>query len=226
MGMALVFVSLTCFAASNAWAAACEPQGHMFTSGAHIVTLEIRCFDPYLGTRLAFSGDSHPGKEICLVGNGESGACPDHFVGVVATVRLTVARARGTLRGKTSIREYVTVMAQSPDLPPRPPFEKTQALTSGAITDLEAFGYDEADIVEGQRDTVRKQARERLWRLCSQELYLNQEIVPFVTITWRYTLAAIEIQQVQAGLGYTRSDRPVDTSQAPLGEGARGFSGC
>ena len=42
-------------------------------------------------------------------------------------------RAGGKLKGKTTIREYVTVTAQSPDLPPRPPFENTQVFKNGAI---------------------------------------------------------------------------------------------
>jgi hypothetical protein len=91
---------------------------------------------------------------------------------------LTIKRTSGKLRGKTTIREHVTVTAQSPDLPPRPPFEKTQVLTTGGINDLQAFGYDESDIPEGEREAERQKSKERLWRLCSQELYLNHETVP------------------------------------------------
>ena len=174
-----------------------EPQRHTFTSGDHIITMDVRFSHPYVGKRLAFYDDTDPLKEICLVGNGDTGACPKRFVGTVATVMFTVKRARGKLRRKTSIREYVTVTAQSPDLPPRPPFDKTQVLTNGAINDLQAFGYDESDISEGEREAERQKSKERLWRLCRQELYLNSETVPFATINWRYTLDAIEIVRVQ-----------------------------
>ena len=91
----------------------------------------------------------------------------------------------------------MTVTAHSPDLPPRPPFDKTHVLTNGAINDLQAFGYDESDIAEGEREADRQKSKERLWRLCRQELYLNGETVPFATINWRYTLDAIEIVRVQ-----------------------------
>jgi hypothetical protein len=91
----------------------------------------------------------------------------------------------------------VTVTAQSADLPSRPPFDKTQVLTNGAINDLQAFGYDESDIAEGERAAERQKSKDRLWRLCRQELYLNDETVPFATISWRYTLDVIEILRVQ-----------------------------
>jgi hypothetical protein len=85
----------------------------------------------------------------------------------------------------------------SPDLPPRPPFERTQVLTHGTISDLQAFGYDESDIAEGERNAERQKSKERLWRLCRQELYLNDDEAPFATINWRFTLDAIEIASVQ-----------------------------
>jgi len=82
-------------------------------------------------------------------------------------------------------------------LPPRPPFDKTQVLIDGAISDVQAFGYDESDIAQGARVAERQRSKERLWRLCRQELYLNGETVAFATISWRYTLDAIEIVSVQ-----------------------------
>ena len=159
-------------------ATAAEPQRYTFTSVGHIITMDVSFSDPYLGKRLAFYDDAVR-KEICLVGNGETGACPQLFVGIVAAVTFRVKRTGGKLRGKTSVREYVTVTAQSPDLPPRPPFESTQVLTHGAISDLQAFGYDESDIAEGERNAERQKSKERLWRLCRQELYLNDEKAPF-----------------------------------------------
>ena len=128
-----------------------EPQRHTFTSGDHIITMDVSFADPYVVTPLAFHSTTDPLKQIWLAGNGESGACPNRFVGAVATVRFTVKRASGKLRGKTSIREYVTVTAQSSDLPPRPPFDKTQVLMDGAISDVQAFGCDESDIAQGAR---------------------------------------------------------------------------
>jgi hypothetical protein len=56
-------------------------------------------------------------------------------------ITFTVKPAGGKLRSKASIREHVIVTAQSPDLPPRPPFDKTQIMTKGTVIDLQAFGY-------------------------------------------------------------------------------------
>jgi hypothetical protein len=187
-------------------AMAAEPQRYAFTSDGHIITMDVRFSDPYVGERLAFYDDAAR-KEICLVGNGETGACPRLFVGVVAAATFTVKRASGKLRGKTSIREYVTVTEQSPDLPPRPPFDRTQVLTNGAISDLQAFGYDESDIAEGEREAERQKSKERLWRHCRQELYLNGETAPFATIYWSYTLDAIEIVSVQGSAGREATSR-------------------
>jgi hypothetical protein len=180
-------------------AAGDAPQHHTFTSGDHIINMDVRFSEPYTGRRLVFYDEADPLKEICLIGNGEAGACPNRFVGIVATVTFHVQRATGKLRGKTSIREHVTVIAQSPDLPPRLPFDKTQVLAHGAINDLQAFGYDESDIAEGGREAERLESKKRLWRLCRQELYLNGETAPFAIIKWRYTLDAIEILSVGAG---------------------------
>jgi len=55
-----------------------------------IITMDVRCSKPYVGKRLAFYSDTDPLKEICLVGNGETGACLYRFVGAVATVTFTV----------------------------------------------------------------------------------------------------------------------------------------
>jgi hypothetical protein len=70
-------------------------------------------------------------------------------------------------------------------------------LTNSAINDLQVFGYDESDIAEGERDAERQKSKERLWRVCRQELYLNGEAAPFATKSWRYTLDGIEIVRVQ-----------------------------
>ena len=180
--------------------AAAGPQHHIFTTGDHIITMDVRFNKPYVGTRLVFYDDKDALKPICFTGNGENGACPNRFVGAVAWVTFTVKPTGSKLRSKTSIREHVTVTAQSLDLPSRPPFDKTQVITKGTVTDLQAFGYDESEIAEGEREAERENSRKRLWRLCRQELYLNDETVPFAVIHWRYTLDEIEILRVQSGL--------------------------
>lgn len=48
-----------------------------------------------------------------------------------------------------------------------------------------------------QRETVRKQSKGRLWRVCRHELYLKGNPAPFAVLAWRYTLERIEIVRVQ-----------------------------
>jgi len=178
-----------------------DPEHYAFARSGRIITVDIRSFDPYRGGRLAFYRDEDPGTPICWSGDGQVKRCPEHFVGVVATVTYTVNPAAGKRRGRTAIRETVTVMSQSPDLPPRPPLDRTQVFSKGVLTDVQAFGYDESEISESERVRVRKQAKERLWRVCRQELYLDRETVPFAIITWRYTLDSIEIVGVEKVTG-------------------------
>lgn len=121
-------------------ASAAEPWRHTFNSGGHVIVMDVRFFDPYAGERLVFHDDRNPGKEICLAGDGDLASCPARFVGAVAMVRLTVKRIGGKLRRDTSIREHVVVTAQSPDLPPRPPFDRRsysrrEPLTTSKLSD-------------------------------------------------------------------------------------------
>jgi len=192
------FVAFSAIVYSAVATGASEPQRHTFTAGEHTITMEVRFGKPYMGTRLAFYDDKDPFKPICFTGNGENGACPGRFVGAAALVTFRVKAAGGKLRSETSIREHVTVTEQSPDLPPRPPFDKTQVVKEGTVSDLQAFGYDESEIPAKQREAERRKSKQRLWRHCRQELYLNHETVPFAVINWRYTLDAIEIVDVEA----------------------------
>jgi|tagenome__1003787_1003787.scaffolds.fasta_scaffold20301864_2 hypothetical protein len=178
---------------------AANPQQHTFVTGEHVVTMDIRFLEPYVGKRLVFHSTADPTAEICAVGNGEPGACPERFVGAVAIVTYTLKRINGKAAEAVSIRELVTVIAQSPDLRPRAPFELIQPILRGIISDVQVFGYEESDIAEALRVAARKESQERSWRICRQELYLNHAMEPFAIIDWRHTVSRIEIVQVRAG---------------------------
>jgi hypothetical protein len=165
-----------------------------FTSGNHIISMEVRFLAPYVGTRLVFYDTADSSKEIC-VRIGESARCPERFVGAVATVKFSVKRLTGHASTTTSIREYVTEIGHSPGLVPRPPFEQKQRLGRGFISDLQAFGYDESYLSEGERAAVRKESRD-VWRVFRQELSLNDEREAFATIQWRHTIDRLEIVAV------------------------------
>lgn len=178
---------------------AADPQQHTFATGEHVVTMNARFLEPYVGKRLVFYSSADPTAEICAVRNGESRPCPERFVGAVAIVTFTLNRIDGKVASTGSIRELVTVVTQSPDLPPRAPFELTQPFIRGIISDVQVFGYEESDITEPMRASARKESQERTWRICRQELYLNDAKKPFAIIHWRHTVDRIDIMQVQAG---------------------------
>jgi len=56
----MVFVSLTCSIVSDLQAIAAEPQRYTFTSGDHIITMDVHFSDPYVGRRLSFRNDREP----------------------------------------------------------------------------------------------------------------------------------------------------------------------
>jgi hypothetical protein len=154
--------------------------------------------DPYVGQRLAFSSGVDPGKELCFsAGDGRTGPCIDRFVGAAAIVRYSVKLANGGTPSLASIRERVTLAAQSSGLPQRAPFSMAQRLVNGIGSDLQVFGYDEGSLKKADRIRTRNQAQ-TMWRLCRQELYIGEEKAPFAIVEWKHTLNRISIVQIHA----------------------------
>ncbi len=170
-----------------------------FVTRDYSIEMKITFLDRYVGQRLAFSSSVDPGKELCFsAGDGRIGPCIERFVGAVAVVRYSVKLANGRTPGRASIRERVTVSAQSPSLPHRPPFSMTQKLVDGMGSDLQVFGYDDGPLKKADRIRTRKQAQTMWWRLCRQELYVGEETRPFAIVEWRHTLDRISIVQIYA----------------------------
>jgi hypothetical protein len=169
-----------------------------FATKDYSIELRVNSFDSYLGRRLAFLSSVDPGKEVCFSADAGGGPCVEHFVGAVAVVRYSVRLANGAAPRFASIREYVTVSAQSSELPERAPFSMTQKLVNGIGSDIQAFGYDEAPLKRVDRTRTRKLAQAMPWRLCKQELYLNEEPKPFAIVIWKHTLNRISIDHIYA----------------------------
>jgi len=168
-----------------------------FATRDYSIGMTVTFLDPYLGRRLAFFSDS--GKELCYsAGDGTAGRCVEQFVGAVAIVTYSVKLANGGIPGSISIRECVTVSAQSSGLPVRAPFSMTQKLVKGIGSDVQAFGYDEGPLTHAERTSTRRQAQAKWWRLCRQELYVDEERRPFAIVEWRYTLNGINIMHIYA----------------------------
>jgi hypothetical protein len=89
-----------------------------FATRDYLTEMKITFLDPYVGRRLVFSSSLDTGKELCFtVGAGRTGPCINRFVGAVTVVTYTVRLANGGTPNLVSIRERVTVSAQSPGLP-------------------------------------------------------------------------------------------------------------
>jgi hypothetical protein len=169
------FVAFSAISYFTLAAAAGEPQRHTFIAGNHIITIEVRFGKP---TQVR--------------------AWSSTATQIRSNRSVSPAMAKTELAQVASLVPSLATFTVKPT--GRPPFDKMQVVTNGTITDLEAFGYDESGIAEGEREVEREKSRKQLWRLCRQELYLNDETVRFAVIHWRYTLDAVEIVRVQSGL--------------------------
>jgi hypothetical protein len=74
----------------------------------------------------------------------------------------------------------------------------TQKLIEGIGSDIQAFGYEEASLKQADRIRIRRQAQAAWWRLCRQELYVDEEVKPFAIVEWKHTLNRISIVQIYA----------------------------
>jgi hypothetical protein len=169
-----------------------------FATKDYSIEVKVAYFEPYKGSRLAFFTDANPGRQICFSGDGAGNRCVEHFVGALAVVTYSVRLAGGGRPASASIREAVTVSAQSPGLPRRESVSITQKLVNGMATDIQAFGYDDTTLGKADRSWSRNQAQRILWRLCTQELYINKDTRPFAIIEWKHQLDRISIMRIYA----------------------------
>jgi hypothetical protein len=141
----------------------------------------------YRGEELSFVQD---GKKVCLVGNGEAGVCPQHFVGAVRGVTYSF---RGKLPRGAQLRERVTLIRQSKGLPDRDVFNTTVPIVQGIASDLQAWGYDEDGLPAAEAKVNREQFMTS-WREFRQELFLGDGgDKPFAVLIWKHTANLIEV---------------------------------
>src|SRR5688572_2966111 len=163
---------------------------HRFTTKRHVIQMTVSSSEQYAGRRLTVYTGTKPDRERCVSGDGLDGRCMERFVGAVATVRYTVKNRNARPAQKARLREHVTLTAQSDGLPERPPFSKRIELVNGVGSDLQVFGYDEAEMKESERSLMH-QSGSTMWRLFRQELYIDDERNPFAIIEWKHMLSRI-----------------------------------
>jgi hypothetical protein len=175
-------------------------QVYRLDTADYQINMTVRFFSPYLGTQLSFRRVSNPNESLCYSATGVSDSCLQRFVGALTLVTYQFRSRRKNVAAAASFREVVTVVAQSDELDPRPPYEREVPLDKGEGSDIQAFGYDESPVPESQRAAVRAESRSRMWVLYQQKLFLNGAREPFGVVEWKHTLDRIELVRVCAPL--------------------------
>ena len=194
----LISVSAACLLLSLAGA---QQKGikYGFTTEHYAIEMAVGFPEPYVGRRLVFYSSLNPQKELCYSADGGTlGKCLERFVGAVAIVQYSARNRNSKPNDPTTIREYVTTMAQSGNLPDRPPFSKTIELANGIGSDVQVFGYDESDVKDSDRIRTRRHATQTTWRVYRQELYMNRDLNPFAIVEWKHTLDRISVVRVHS----------------------------
>ncbi len=160
-----------------------------FATPEHEVSMKVEFPSVYRGEPLAFYGNEGPSTRRCLTDH-----CIDRFYGAVAVVNFQVTKAHAKASKPTSLREVVTILEQSADLPATPKLELTKKIVNGQIGDIQLMGYDEDQIPSAERERMRQEAPVRMWRRVRQELYLNGAAKPFAVVEWRHTMQGVSIE--------------------------------
>lgn len=164
---------------------------YRFETSQAEVKLEVNFLPPYQGAPLQlYSGQqSIPAAALGFAKK------PEQFTGAGALVRYSV-RYRDGKRKAREIREKVTLLGQSEDLPAWSPFHKKVSFVQGVASDLQLFGYDEEPIAEEHRVPLRDASR-TCWRRFRQELFLDGASQPFAVLEWTHTIAGIRLEPVR-----------------------------
>ena len=91
------------------------------------------------------------------------------------------------------MRQHVRTIDHDTRLPDRPPFERSILLKKGVGSDLQAFGYEAAP----EAETFAY--RHGPWYLYRQDLFLEPQRAPFLTVYWKHALASIRVLDLIPG---------------------------
>ena len=171
------------------------------------IQMTVRFFPPYLGRQLSFRSSSNPNKLLCYSGNGDSSLCLERFVGALALVTCRFRARRKHVVPAATLREVVSVVAQSDGLDSRPPYVREVRLVKGEGSDIQASGYDESSVPEREREALRAEARSKMWVVYRQKLFVNGDSESFGIVEWKHTLNRIEVVRVGPPQLFSRSSK-------------------
>ncbi|HEY1342962.1 MAG TPA: hypothetical protein VGF59_35915 [Bryobacteraceae bacterium] len=173
-------------------AAAKDKEAYRFQTADAEIEMTIEFHDGYASRGFWF-GEQISECNYCLSAGGEEGRdCIAGFRGSLAIARYRV-RPRLHPPAEPVLREHVRTIDHDLRLPDRPPFERSIVLKKGIGSDLQAFGYETAPENEPFAH------RHGPWYLYRQDLFLEPQRAPFLTVYWKHALASIRVLDLIPG---------------------------
>ena len=159
-----------------------ETVYHFSVAGC-AVRMSVEFYNNYASAGFWFD-ERRTRRSFCLSAQGETGrGCLANFHGSLAIVRYHI-------RPHAKLRERVRTIDRDGRLGERPPFERTLSVVDGVVSDIQAFGYEGSGPAEPGPE---------LWCFLRQDLYLDGQSAPFVTVHWKHTASAIRLLDVIPG---------------------------
>lgn len=171
-------------------AAAVSGPEYRITTRQCEIRFSIEFHDNYSAAGLVLADSSGP---YCLSVAGERNRdCAQRFVGSLAIARYEIRSA-----AVSSLREHVRTIDRDERLEDRPPFHRRMAFQHGVVSDIQAFGYKDGPAPQ-----------QAPWYYFRQDLYLDRESAPFMTIHWKHALPAIRLLDMIPGEGTRLHETP------------------
>jgi hypothetical protein len=172
-------------------AAAKDERAYRFRTADAEIEMTIEFYDGYASRGFWF-GEQMSNRNFCLSAGGEEGRnCIAGFRGSLAIARYRV-RPRSH-PAEPVLREHVRTIDHDPRLPYRPPFDRSIVLKKGIGSDLQAFGYGAA------LEDEPLSGRHGPWYLYRQDLCLEPQPAPFLTVYWKHALTSIRVLDLIPG---------------------------
>jgi hypothetical protein len=201
------FVSLACAglaAKALAWNRESDSENvRRFVTPECEVRMSVEYFANSATNSLRFR-DSLTNRAFCLSPNGEDNSgCQAQFSGSLAIAHYHF-RSRAHVQIPLNLRERVLTIDHDGRMDPRPPFERLLAIQRGTVSDIQAFGYnpnapDQRGLGQPGSQSGSSAPPPALWCLLRQDLFLNQQPVPFLIVHWKHTFGAITLLDVIPG---------------------------
>jgi len=173
-------------------AAAKHERSYRFRTADAEIDMTIEFHDGYASQGFWFD-DQMSNRSYCLSAAGEEGRnCMTGFRGSLAIARYRVRRLSHPVV-ELAMRENVRTIDHDIRLPDRPPFERSIVLKNGVGSDLQAFGYEAAP---GDEPSAQRHGP---WYLFRQDLFLEPQHAPFLTLYWKHALASLRVLDLIPG---------------------------